>query len=81
MKAVKKPIPITVEVFDPHKKPWPRNVQEDRSGLGGVEYFVWNALSGEKRSIEPGDYVNVTDDSDTYPIKRQVFEATYDIVR
>lgn len=80
MKAVKKPIPIEVERFDPNKKPWPRGVEADSSGLGGTQYFVWNELHGTKIPLEAGDYVNVTDERDTYPIKQHVFAATYDIL-
>lgn len=80
MKAIKKPIPITVEQFQPERTPWPPNVHADLSGLGAAEYFVWNALHGAKIPIERGDYINVTDANDTYPIKADVFRATYEIV-
>lgn len=80
MKAVKKPIPITVEEFRPDRKPWPMNVQADDSGLNGREYFVWNQLHGSRIGLKPGDYVNVSDPADTYPIDSETFNRTYDVV-
>lgn len=78
MKAIKKPIPIEVEEFQPNVQPWPKQVHSTPQG-----YEVFNALHESWIKIQPGDYVNVTDKSgqDIYPIDRATFERTYDIVK
>lgn len=77
MKAVKKPIPIEVEEFQPDRLPWPLRVHSDDAG-----YYVLNELHGSSIKIQPGDYVNVTDKTgrDIYPIDRATFERTYDVM-
>lgn len=79
MKAVKKPIPIEVEEFQPEKLPWPPQVHA--KPLKGC-YEVFNDLHQSWITIQPGDYVNVTDKTgrDIYPIDRATFARTYDIV-
>jgi hypothetical protein len=79
MKAIKRPTPITVEVFYPESKPWPRNVKESKTNPG--EYFVYNKLHDSPIKLERGDFVNVTEPNDTYPIAKKVFKATYDVVK
>lgn len=82
MKAIKKPIPITVQVFDPQQHPWPLNVhvRNMRSIGAAPAYLVWNVQHKIYIPVEPGDYVNVTNADDTFPIKPDVFMATYDVV-
>lgn len=80
MKAMKKPIPITVEEFQPDQEPWPNGVSYDIDGNGAREYYVVSTLHGVKVPLEAGDFVNVSNEKDLYPIKRDVFYATYDIV-
>jgi hypothetical protein len=41
---------------------------------------VWNELHGSAIRLEPGDFVNITDPRDYYPIKREVFEKTYTLL-
>lgn len=82
MKAIKKPIPIDVEEFQPDRRPWPLGVVNNVTGddLTTPQYQVWNALHSSWITIQPGDYVNVVDGQDLYPIDRATFERTYDIV-
>jgi hypothetical protein len=56
-------------------------VQADYSGLNGAEYFVWNALHGSRINLKPGDFVNVTNPQDIYPIDRDTFARTYEVQR
>jgi hypothetical protein len=79
--AIKKPIQIQVEEFQPHITPWPKGVQVDQLEKDPVEYFVYNELRGTRAFLLPGDYVNVTNEHDLYPIARSVFDATYDVLR
>jgi hypothetical protein len=81
MKAIKKPIPIEVVVFDPAAPltlpifvVWRRN-----DPLG---YSVFNALHGSWIDVQIGDYLNVSDQTgrDIHPIDRATFERTYDVV-
>jgi hypothetical protein len=78
MKAVKRPIPIEVEEFQPDKTPWPLGV---KASVNAGEYFVWNELHASRINIKPGDFVNVTVASDVYPIDRETFDRTYDVVK
>lgn len=79
-KAIKKPIPIEVEEFQPDRAPWPLCVELKGGDMYG--YFVYNRLHDSFIKIQPGDYINVTDKTgcDIYPIDRITFEKTYDIV-
>ena len=79
MKAIKKPIPIEVVVFDPLGPGHPGV----KIGAGaGTEYkpAVWNALHQSWIGLSPGDYLNVTNPKDIYPIAKAVFETTYEVV-
>ncbi len=81
MKAIKKPIPIEVERFDSNL-PMPRIRErakvQTRPGAGN--YQVWNEKHFSWIGFEHGDYLNVTNVDDIYPIAKDVFEATYDVV-
>lgn len=77
MKAIKKPIPIEVEEFQPDNRQWPHGVDKGDDG----HYFVFNSLHKSAIRLEAGDFVNVTDLNDLYPIKRAIFYATYDVVK
>lgn len=87
MKAVKKPIPIEVEEFQPDKLPWPGKMcsgtYEIKSPYAGaVFYRVFNELHNSWINVNPGDYLNVSDKTgrDIYPIDRATFERTYDVL-
>jgi hypothetical protein len=81
MRAIKRPIPIEVTVFEPSQKPWPIGVEDVLlEGSPTGRYRVWNELHKSWISLDPGDYVNVTAPGDTYPIAKAVFDSTYDIV-
>lgn len=75
MQAIKKPIPIEVAEFTGG----PSFQYQQRPKIGGG-FEIWNALHGSWIGIEKGDYINVTNPQDTYPIQRKVFEETYDVV-
>lgn len=81
MKAVKKPIPIEVVEFQPDTRGvlpvsvmWRSNSDDT--------YAVFNSLHNSWIEVKPGDYLNVNDQTgrDIYPIDRETFERTYDIV-
>lgn len=76
--AVKKPIPITVVEFvaPTEAAPLQEHVQQRDDGT----FFVFNAKHQSEINLAPGDYLNVTDAGDVYPIARDVFERTYDLV-
>lgn len=78
LQAVKTPIPIMVEKFDPSSEPWPLQVHERSSG----EFQVFNRLHESWINLQPGDYVNVTDTTgqDIYPIDKATFDSTYTVV-
>lgn len=81
MKAVKKPIPIEVVIFDPHTTDLPAYVQW-RSNEQAFTYAVFNALHSSWIEVKPGDYLNVNDRTghDIYPIDRATFERTYYVI-
>lgn len=81
MKAVKKPIPIEVEEFQPSMSVWPMCCESGQGDYAG-QYVVYNALHGSYIQIKPGDYINVTDRSgrDIYPIDRETFYRTYEVL-
>ncbi len=81
MKAIKKPIPIEIEEFQPHRRPWPICVEEGETG-STMRYCVVNKLHGSRIGIKPGDFINVSDKTgtDIYPIDRDTFMKTYDII-
>lgn len=73
----KAPREIEAVQFWPDQHPWPLDV-----GLppDADYYAVWNGLHGSWIAIQPGDWVNVTDEGDTYPIAQQVFAERYEPV-
>lgn len=78
MKAVKKPIPIEVVEFDPDDIP--NGVQISGNDDPPEAYGVFNQLHSSWIGIKRGDYLNVTDLTDVYPIDRATFERTYTVV-
>lgn len=79
MKAIKRPIPITVVVFDPTiaaANQW-TGLLRPKVGRG---WEIWNERHASWIGVQPGDYLNVSDPGDVYPIAKGVFDATYDIV-
>jgi hypothetical protein len=73
--AVKKPIPITVfELTENATLPAGVNLQGEPGDLR-----VWNELHKSWIGVKTGDYLNVTDPKDVYPIDRDTFEKTYDL--
>lgn len=77
MKAIKKPIPIEVVVFGEVEPPPFVNC---RPKIGGG-WEVWNQPGQAWVLVKEGDYLNVSDANDIYPIPKGVFEASYDIVK
>lgn len=43
--------------------------------------FVWNAKSKSEVNIEPGDFINITNLEDIYPIKPDVVAANFEEVK
>lgn len=79
MKAIKRPIPIDVVKFPPDAGDViPVDVTLRSSEKGRWE--VWNALHASWVGFSEGDYLNVTNEQDVYPIEAQVFAVTYDVV-
>ena len=78
MKAVKKPIPIDVQLFDPDAIPpsIPLNV----TFRGDSGWQIWNPLHKSFINLKKGDYVNITNPEDTYPIEAEVFQNTYEVI-
>lgn len=79
MKAIKKPIPIEIVEFDPN------SLSPDGVSISGNDeepsaFAVFNKLHSSWIGLKPGDYLNVTDLGDVYPIDRATFERTYDVV-
>lgn len=80
MKAVKKPIPIEVVQFGPRALTHlPSYVQWRHADS---KYSVFNARHSSWIDVKIGDYLNVTDTTgrDIYPIDRETFDRTYDVV-
>lgn len=42
--------------------------------------FVWNELHKSEINLEPGDFVNVSNSGDYYPIKKEIVASTYEKV-
>lgn len=74
MKAIKKPIPI--------------EVTELRAGESlplGVIWkdgflYVRNKLHNSDIQTKFGDFINITNPDDIYPIEKDVFKNTYDVI-
>lgn len=80
MRAVKKPIPIDVVEFNGMS---PLEVKTRRRHVGDDDnpsHEIWNAKHESWIGLNVGDYINVTDLGDTYPIARDVFARTYDVL-
>ena len=76
MKAVKRPIPIEVVEFHPDTV-----LQLGVIFMGTPNgYRVFNNLHKSYIGVEIGDFLNITNLDDVYPINREVFFNTYDVV-
>ena len=73
MKFRKKPIVVEAEQFFPDRRPWPEGVYE--TGLG----FWVETLEGVLRA-SAGDWIVTGVAGERYPVKPDIFEATYEPV-
>jgi len=78
MKAIKKPIPIEVILLEDLLKQKREDIEIKRGGP--IDYQIYNRKHQSWIGCELHDYINVTDINDTYPIAKDVFEATYQII-
>jgi hypothetical protein len=84
MKAIKKANPINVvEVTSlPAVQGGLDNVRiRARAGEFGHRFEVWNALHQSWIGVNVGDYLNVTDAGDVYPIDADYFAQNYEVVK
>lgn len=75
LKAVKKQIEIQViraQDLESHREQF--HIELDANG------YILNQNTQEYRRAVEGDYINVTDPNDIYPIPRTYFEENYVIV-
>lgn len=81
--AAKKPIPITVVAFENDVPGLPEFVRVEMEQLVGtnlVQFKVWNELHKSFIGFKIGDYLNVTDANDVYPIDRDYFDKHYEVL-
>ena len=74
MKFRKKPVIIEANQFHPDALPWPKGVVKEK------QYFYIETLNGWTY-VFPGDWIITDTDGECYPIKQDIFEATYENVR
>lgn len=72
----KKPIAIDVIcITADNRDEWPDEVKRTEAG-----YEVYNALHDSWIKFKSGDWINITDPKDRYPIDAATFAATYEAV-
>jgi hypothetical protein len=67
-------------VYDPAGTAHPGVQIGAGAGTGG-QTAVWNELHKSWIGLSEGDYLNVSNPGDIYPISKAVFEATYEVVK
>ena len=79
MQAVKKPTPITVlEIIDMSSVP--PDISVERTGNSEFPFQIWNHMSKQWIQFQAGDFLNITNLQDVYPIPKAVFYETYYVV-
>jgi hypothetical protein len=79
MKFRKKPVVIEAEQFFPETQPLPF-ADKGACSLDGLEWYVMTA-HGQKTYIKPGDWIIPEPDGrGFYPVKPDIFAATYEPV-
>ena len=79
MKFRKKPVVIDATQFDPreHVKNWAEGVYTDKESPTG---FSIGTLEG-KHEVTPGDWIITGVKGEYYPVKDEIFKATYDLLQ
>ena len=80
MKAVKKPIPIEVVRFDGGTASIPDGVSYSNNPLEFGGWAIFNRARADWLPLKVGDYLNVTDLNDVYPISAEYFAAHYEVI-
>lgn len=75
----KRPIEVEAEQFFSEQQPWPNGVIQCESDPDKAEDFVIDTLEGPLR-VSEGDWIVTGIKSERYPIKPDIFDATYERV-
>lgn len=74
VKAIKKPVVITFEKFTGYSDNVKVQDKEDDT------YAVYNKLHNSWIGLKIGDYINIENPEDNYPVDAKYFEEHYEIV-
>lgn len=81
VKFRRKPVVFEAEQFFPDKKPWPNGVTHGFQFVDQKESIGFQILTLEGQHIvSPGDWIITGIKGEKWPVKPDIFEATYEPV-